>query len=114
MPRLDTFHVKIRTGAQGPKQPPQYSINGFPLDFDECTGGAGTGETLELRGEPRSFPHSLLLQGPREGCWEIADMEVTYHCANETPYTVRLGMVSLDHRSDLNLWYPRPAKVIDV
>lgn len=114
MPRLDTFQLKVHTGARGVNEPPKYTINGFPLDFDACTGSAQPGETLELRGEPRSFPHSLLLQGPREGTWEIAGLEATYQCANETPYTVRLGPVALDNRSDLNLWYPRPAKVIDV
>lgn len=114
MPRLDTFHLKIHTGNAGLPGAPKYAINGFPLEFDKVQGSAGPGEVLELTGHPQSFPHSLLLSGPEEGQWEIAGVEATYHCANETPYTLRLGPVTLDTHSDLNLWYPRPPKVIDV
>lgn len=114
MPRLDAFTLKIRTGASGLQEPPKYSINGFPLEFDALQGGTAPGEVLEATGHPQSFPHSLVLSGPEEGAWDIEGIEVTYECANETPYTLRLGPVSLDKRADLNLWYPRPPKVIDV
>jgi hypothetical protein len=114
MPRLDTFTLKIRTGSQGMPGAPKYSINGFPLEFDALQGTTAPEEVLEVTGHPQSFPHSLLLLGPEEGAWEIQQLEATYHCANETPYTVRLGAVTLDSRSDLNVWYPRPPKVIDV
>ena len=114
MPRLDTFEIKIRTGDSGLNAAPKYGINGFPLEFDESSGGTGAGETFVAKGEPQSFPHSLTLIGPEQGEWRIEGAEITYQCANETPYTVRLGGVTLDHRSDLNLWHPRPPQVIDV
>ncbi len=74
----------------------------------------GAGETAEVQGSPQSFPHALLLGGPEEGAWEIEGIEATYHCQAEEPYTVRLGAVTLDHRSDLNIWHPRPGEVLDV
>lgn len=114
MPRLDTIAVKIRTGGQGWGEVPKYSINGFPLEFDEHSGGTGPGEVFEAAGHPQSFPHSLLLNGPSAGAWEIESLEATYQCANETPYTIRLGKAVLDSKTDLNLWHTRPAKVIDV
>jgi len=114
MPRLDTFHLKIKTGENGFSETPMFSINGFPLEFDTLSGGTGPGETLEATGTPQSFPHSLHLSGPSDGHWDIAELEATYECANETPYRIRLGAVTLDSESDLNLWHPRPPKVIDV
>ena len=114
MPRLDQFNLKITTGAQGLEGPLKFSINGFPLGFDEVAGGTGAGETAEVQGSPQSFPHALLLGGPEEGAWEIEGIEATYHCQAEEPYTVRLGAVTLDHRSDLNIWHPRPGEVLDV
>lgn len=114
MPRLETFNVKIRTGAQGIDESPAYSINGFPLGFDTSSGGVGPGETFEGLGQPQSFPHSLLLSGPTKGAWEIEGVEVSYRLAGQEPYQVTLGPVTLDARSDLNLWYERPPKLIDV
>jgi hypothetical protein len=93
---------------------PRYSINGFKLDFDELNGGTGPGETLEALGRPESFPHSLHLTGPQNGTWEIEGIEATYECMGLEPYTVRLGAITLDDESDLNIWHERPAKVIDV
>ncbi len=114
MPKLITFTLKIRTGEHGLDHSPQYAINGFGLGFDEVKGGTGPGEAAELTGNPESFPHSLLLAGPERGQWDIADIEVTYHCAGEPAYSVRLGKVTLDDHSDLNIWYARPERVIDV
>lgn len=109
-----SFTLRIRTGEKGLNRPPQYSINGFTLDFEQITGGTGPGETAEVTGKPESFPHSLVLVGPTEGHWDIAGVEATYHCAGEPPYSIRLGAVTLDDRSDLNIWYARPERVIDV
>jgi len=114
MPRLETFHVKIETGNQGPPTFPRYAINGFNIDFDELAGGCGPGEVLEATAHPQSFPHTLILQGPEEGSWDIQGLTVTYECDGSPPYTVKLGAVALDDGSDLNLWYERPQKVIDV
>lgn len=114
MPKLDTIRLTVRTGGKGLAGTPKYSINGFPLDFDEIAGGAEPGETLEAVGRPESFPHSLLLLGPSEGEWEIAGIDITYECFGEEPYAVRLGEVTLDANADLNIWHARPARVIDV
>lgn len=114
MTRLDTFELEVRTGAhQGPEHP-RYRINGFPVEFDAFAGGTGSGETLKVTGNPRSFPHGLVLAGPDDGQWDIEFAEVTYCCAGEGPFTVRLGAVTLDSESDLNLWYERPPHTFDV
>lgn len=114
MPRLDTFQITLITGNEGPGGVPKYTINGFPLEFDECTGGTAPGETLEAVAHPQSFPHTLLLSGPEAGNWEIAGGEIEYRCDGEAPYTVKLGAVKLDDHADLNLWYAKPPKVLDV
>ena len=38
MPRLDTFQLVLQTGESGPGAVPKYSINGFPLEFDDYEG----------------------------------------------------------------------------
>lgn len=114
MPRLQTFHLKIKTGDQGPRTVPRYSINGFNIDFDEVAGGTGPGEVLEATGHPASFPHTLILSGPSEGAWEIKEIEAKYEVDGGEPYTIRMGPLTLDQKSDLNIWHPRPPKVLDV
>ena len=114
MPRLDTFQLTVHTGASGPGTLPKYSINGFPLEFDEYEGGTGEGETLEAVAHPQSFPHTLILSGPESGNWDIEGAEITYYCDGDDPYTLTLGTVKLEDRDDLNLWYPKPPKVFDV
>ena len=114
MPRLEKLTLRIKTGEQGFAGRPEYAINGFEIGFDEVEGGTGTGETLVATGYPQSFPHNLVLVGPGQGEWDIESIEAIYECTGDSPYTVRLGSVKLDHRSNLNIWYERPAKVIDV
>lgn len=114
MPRLETFKLTVSTGERGFEGKLGYSINGFPLDFDEVSGSTDPGATLSALARPESFPHTLLLNGPDAGVWDIAGLEVEYHCAGEEPYTLRMGGVTLDEHADLNLWNPRPPKVIDV
>lgn len=114
MPKLNTFTLNIKTGQRGPGGVPQYAINGFALDFDDSSGSIDPGATLQATGNPESFPHSLTVIGPTEGSWDIESIEATYQCLGEEPYTVRLGAVSLDDQSDLNIWYQRPERVIDV
>lgn len=114
MPRLQTFELVIETGARGCSSPPKYSINGFMLDFDETEGGCGPGETFRGVGMPDSFPHTLVLHGPREGVWDIASIRATYSPLGEEPYTVKFSAVSLDHETDLNIWHQRPAPTFDV
>ncbi|MBI5095948.1 MAG: hypothetical protein HZB26_26375 [Candidatus Hydrogenedentes bacterium] len=114
MPKLESFTVRLRTGQRAPSAPPTYVINGFLVEFDKTSGAAKPGEVYEATGEPGSFPHSLLLCGPKEGAWDIDEVSVTYHCHGEDAYTIRLGAVTLDDASDLNIWYERPAPVFDV
>ena len=114
MPRLQSFELNITTGAQGLASPPKYSINGFALDFDETEGGCRPGETLKAKGMPDSFPHTLLLHGPREGVWDIESLTATYMPMGEEPYTLRFGALKLDSDSDLNIWHQRPAPTFDV
>ena len=114
MPRLEAFELKIKTGERGPDLAPRYEINGFKLDFEEMAGGNGPGETLELTGEPESFPHSLVLVGPEEGEWDIEEIEAKYTVMGGPPYTVRMGKVTLGDNQNLNIWHERPTRVIDV
>lgn len=116
MPRLDSFTLEIKTGdARGPEHP-QFSINGFPLDFDESEGSTDAGATLRATGGPRSFPHSLVLKGPDEGAddWRIESIAATYYCDGVEPYTVRMGEVALDDNADLNIWHEPPPITYDV
>ena len=114
MPRLDTIELAIETGTRGLDGDPGYAINGHQLDFEEVSGGKGPGETLRVVGSPRSFPHSLTLSGPASGCWDIEKIEATFHVSGGDPYTVRLGAVTLDEETCLNLWYDRPPQLLDV
>ena len=116
MPRLDMFHLAIKTGERRGPETAEYAINGFPLDFDECEGSTESGGMLHVKGNPQSFPHALVLQGPKEGegTWDIESVEASYTCAGEEPYTIHLGAISLDDESDLNIWYERPAPTFDV
>ncbi|MCH7958692.1 MAG: helicase [Candidatus Hydrogenedentes bacterium] len=114
MPKLNSFTIEIQTGeTEGPERL-QYSINGFPLDFDEMEGGSGAGETLTATGAPQSFPHTLLLRGPEQGRWDIQSVRLTFECDGDEPYTIQLGAVTLDSESDLNIWHEPPMPVFDV
>lgn len=114
MSMLESVTLVIETGAAPGPERPEYSINGFSLAFDEYEGSADPGATLTVTGHPRSFPHALLLEGPREGQWDIESIQATYLCAGERPYTISLGAVTLDSDSDLNVWYERPVSIFDV
>ncbi len=116
MPKLDTFTLEIKTGERPGPEKPMFSINGFPLEFADAKGGAGSGETLKVTGNPMSFPHGLALTGPDEGQapWDVESITATYYCANMEPYTVHLGAVSLDDESNLNIWHEPPAPTFDV
>jgi hypothetical protein len=114
MPRLDSFTVRVKTGKNAPPETPKYVINGFLVDFDKIEGAAAPGQAFEATGEPGSFPHSLLLCGPKDGLWDIEELTATYRCQGEEPYTIRFGSITLDETSDLNIWLERPAPVFDV
>jgi hypothetical protein len=116
MPKLDRFTLEIKTGKRGGPKTPMFNINGFPLEFDEAEGGTGPGESLKAVGAPFSFPHALALIGPADGAepWDIESVRATFECANMDPYTVRLGAVTLDDESNLNIWYEPPPPTFDV
>ena len=114
MSKLNTFTIEIQTGKSAGPDRPKYSINDFPLDFDEMEGGSGAGEKLTASGSPRSFPHSLLLRGPEQGSWDIESVHLTFECDGDEPYTVQLGAVTLDSESDLDIWHEPPMPVFDV
>lgn len=114
MPKLEQFELTIKTGSGGRADTPTYSINGFPVDFDSCEGGTGSGESLCAKGAPQSFPHALLLIGPETGTWDIESIEATYECAGSDPYTVYLGAITLDEETSLNIWHEPPAPTFDV
>ena len=114
MPRLESFTLRVRTGERGLDETPNFTINGFTLPFDSTDGSTAPGGVMEATGHPQSFPHTLTLVGPSGGVWEIEGIEAEYFVDGEDPYTVRLGPVTLDDHSDLRLWYPRPAALIEV
>ena len=116
MPKLEKFQLDIKTGSKPGPDKMKFNINGFPLEFETVEGGVGSGETAHLVGCPQSFPHSLTLAGPEEGSepWEIESVTATYECMGGEPYVVRMGSVTLDDNSDLNIWHERPAPVFDV
>jgi hypothetical protein len=111
---LQSFSLVVKTGKRGNADVPRYAINGFPLDFDESSGGCGPGEIFQATGNPQSFPHSLLLVGPADGEWDIEETTVTLWLEGAPPYVVRLGAATLDERSDLNLWYDPPLPVYNL
>lgn len=113
MPRLDTLELTIKTGARGLSHVPTYAINGHTVEFEEAKGGVGPLETIEVSHSPQSFAHSLMLIGPDEGYWDIEQIDATFHVAGK-PYAVRLGAVTLDSETKLNLWYDRPPALLDV
>ena len=121
MPRLDMLQLTIKVGERGLESKPRYAINGIELDFDEVKGGSGPHETLELTGKPGRFLRSMALIGPDEGYWDIKEIRATYDVATADydasgsgPYTLRLGAVTLDAETKLNLWYERPPQLLEV
>jgi len=115
------LQLTIKMGERGLGRNPRYAINGFDLDFDEIKGGSGPHETLELTGRPKKFPRSMTLTGPDEGYWDIEEIIATYHVTTAVydasdggPYTLRLGAVTLDAETKLNLWYERPPQLLEV
>lgn len=116
MPKLDSFTLEIKTGERRGPEKPIFNINGFPLEFEEMSGGTGAGETLKATGSVFSFPHALALIGPSDGNapWDIESVRATYQCANTEPYTVHMGAVTLDDESNLNVWHEPPPPTFDV
>ena len=116
MPKLNQFTLEVTTGTNPGPERPQFAINGFPLEFDEFKGSTEAGATMKASGFPNSFPHSLVLKGPEDGesNWDIENAVITYTCDRIDDYEVRLGAVTLDDESDLNIWHEPPLPTFDV
>jgi hypothetical protein len=116
MPKLTQFKLEIKTGTNPGTECPSFSINGFPLDFDETEGTAEAGAMLTVVGSPNSFPHSLVLMGPESGQpdWDIESVTATYECDKMEPYVVRMGAATLDDNANLNIWHEPPLPTFDV
>ncbi len=116
MPKLSQFKLEVKTGTKPGPESPQFSINGFPLEFEETEGSTEAGATLTAIGSPNSFPHSLVLIGPEHGAgdWEIEFVQATYECDNMEPYVVRMGATTLDDNANLNIWQEPPLPTFDV
>lgn len=114
MPRLETFDIEIRTGDRGRGDAPGFFINGFPCDFEKAEGGCSTGQVFKATGAPMSFAHTLRLAGPKSGEWDVKETRITFHPSGEESWSVRFGAVTLDAKSDMNIWQDRPAPTFDV
>jgi hypothetical protein len=116
MPKLTQFKVEVKTGTNPGPEKLSFSINGFPLEFDETEGSTEAGGQFIGVGSPNSFPHALLLVGPQKGesDWDIESVKMTYECAGMDPYVVGMGATTLDDNSDLNIWHEPPMPTFDV
>ena len=116
MPKLTQFKLEVKTGTNPGPENPSFSINGFPLEFEETEGTAEVGATFTAVGSPNSFPHSLVLMGPEAGesNWDIESVTATYECANMDPYVVCMGATTLDDNANLNIWHEPPLPTFDV
>ncbi|WP_437967075.1 NifU family protein [Sorangium sp. So ce260] len=112
--RLRSLSFRIQTGARGIAEVPRFEINGFTLPLSGVQGGCGAGETLTGTGRAESFPHSLLLCGPEAGAWDIDGLDITYALDGDGERRIRLGAVSLEPGSDLDLWYEPAPDAFDV
>ena len=114
MPRIDTIDVEIKTGAQGASSPVTFQFNGHNLAFENTTGGTGPGESFTGGFELRSFVHSVALNGPEEGSWDVDELRVTYTTGEDEPYVIRFGKVQLNDANAVNIWRDPPPPTFDV
>ncbi len=113
MPRISSLQVEIVTGDSGTDGPVLVVFNGHPLPFPQVRGGTGSGETFEGRLAPNSFAHSVHLEGPASGEWDVAGLQVTYQGIG-APWTVRFGPITLDSETALDIWQEPPLPAWDV
>ena len=114
MPRLNAFTVTIKTGENGLDDPPSFKINGHSMALEADSGGCGAGETFVGGFSPRSFAHSLVLEGPKMGKWDLERVEITFDCDGDAPYTCVFAPIALDANSELNIWQDKPLPTFDV
>lgn len=115
MKRLEDFMIKIRTGPRGRDTVPRVCINDSDCyELENVEGSTMSGGILQGAYSPHKVIHRFVLEGPDRGCWDLEEAEVTLNVRNREPYSVRLGAVTLDAQSDLNLWYESPEDTFDV
>lgn len=114
MARLRTFVWRVTFGENAPDTLPEYLINGFEVPFDDVEGEPGPGRTVTATAHPESYPHTLVLQGPPAGQWDLLESSITYHYENEPPWTCRLGAVVLRENRHFQLLYAKPNRIIQV
>ena len=114
MPRLLDFKLTIETDDRGTAGPVLFSINNHQVPLENLMGGTGPGETLEGGFSVNSFAHSLTLIGPEAGEWGIKSIKVDYNCENTEPYSVTFGEVTLNDRTEVNIWQDPPLPTFDV
>jgi hypothetical protein len=115
MRRLEEFMLKIRTGPRGRQDLPHVCINEYDCyELEDVEGAATSGGILRAGYSPHKMIQSFVLQGPERGFWDIEETEITFRVREREPYTIRLGPVTLDSRSDLNMWYESPEDTFDV
>lgn len=113
MPRVARLQLTITTGESGRVGPVILAFNSHPIPLLDAAGGCGAGETLTATLHPASFAHSVWLEGPDAGVWDIQSVEVTYD-SGSGPWTVRFGAARLDDQTSLDIWEERPLPVWDV
>jgi hypothetical protein len=114
MPRINTIEIEVKTGESGHDGPVYMTFNGHTLPLELTRGSAAAGDILVGALNPSSVAHSVALDGPGEGYWQIERMTVTYHPTGEAPYSLSFGAVTLDETNAVNIYRPRPPEAFDV
>ena len=114
MPRLLDFKMTIETGDKGTEGPVMFSINNHQVPLENVEGGCGPGETISGGFQVNSFAHSMTLIGPVKGEWKIKTLKVDFNCENTEPYSVTFGPVTLDDKTEVNVWRDPPLPTFDV
>jgi hypothetical protein len=114
MNRLERFMVTLKTGPRGRDDLPRVCINDKAYELENVEGSASSGSVLKGWFAPHAMIQQFVLEGPNGGFWDVEETQVTYKTRSREPYTVRLGPVTLDSYSDMNLWYDSPEDTFEV
>jgi len=114
MPRIERIDIAIKTGAQGTTSPVTFQFNGHQLAFEDVSGGTGESETFEGGFELNSFAHSVALNGPEAGSWDVEEIRVSYGLGDSEPYEICFGKIQLDETNAVDIWRDPPPPTFDV
>ena len=114
MPKIDTISIELKTGTQGTSDPVTFQFNGHTLPFEETEGGTAPGETFRGSFEVGSYGHSVALNGPKSGEWDVEEMRVTYELDDADSYSIRFGAVKLNEDNAVNIYRGRPRPTFEV